>query len=292
MAGIGPSVVREVLSASGGSLSRLRLMNLLFLARMESPLGMTPGYYDFLPYRFGPYSFIADRDIGSLETEGLLIGSEKKVRLADGTVSWPVGRGKGLPEAVREKIRRLASSYKRMKDSDLTGKVYAQYPSYTVLSEGRRRHPPRPVAEPAVYTLGFQGASADRFLRALIEYGIQRVLDVRNHPVSRVYGFAGSRLASLCSLIGVDYVHLPELGIPSAVRQDLTDLASYQKLFDYYEKTILPAQADGVKRASRLIREKVTAMVCLEADPSWCHRGRLAVHVSRETGLSIRHLKI
>ena len=143
----------------------------------------------------------------------------------------------------------------------------------------------------AIYTIGYEGASVESFLEACRRNGIARILDVRNNPWSRKAGFSKKALAEACAEAGIEYRHLPELGIPRAERQKLDTPEAKQALLDRYEKEILPPQREAVAQALALVQEKPTALLCLEADPNLCHRGRLAQALARISGLPIQHLE-
>ena len=86
--------------------------------------------------------------------------------------------------------------------------VYRQYPWFTVNSK-RQQNAARPVAALAVYTAGYEGQQVDAFLNMLMRNGIQQLLDVRNNPVSRRYGFHKTTLGRLCKSLDIEYVHRP-----------------------------------------------------------------------------------
>lgn len=143
----------------------------------------------------------------------------------------------------------------------------------------------------AIYTAGYEGESVSDFFRKLLGAGVERLLDVRYNAISRKYGFSKGKLKQLCESHKIDYVHLRELGIPSAYRKSLKTPEDYIKLLHKYERSILPKVADVRREASRLAQERPTAFVCFEADARYCHRGRLAEAISSETGMSVVHLR-
>ena len=81
------------------------------------------------------------------------------------------------------------------------------------------------------------------------------------------------------------------MGIPSGLRLDLDGPSSYAKLFDRYERELLPKAPNAVQAIARLIAEKPTTLMCMEADPHMCHRTRLANSISAITHLPIRHIR-
>jgi uncharacterized protein (DUF488 family) len=132
----------------------------------------------------------------------------------------------------------------------------------------------------------------DGFLDRLVRSGIQCLVDVRHNPVSRRYGFHKSTLSRLCDYLGIEYQHFPELGVPSENRTSLHVLSDYQALFDRYQREMLPRQAVTVQKAAKILSARPSVLVCMEANPEFCHRTHLATVLAKLTGLPIKHLAI
>jgi uncharacterized protein (DUF488 family) len=183
----------------------------------------------------------------------------------------------------------LLSRFGKKDVAALVDYVYERYPSFTVNSQLRKLEA-RAEAKPAVFTAGYEGLSIDGFLNLLIVSGIRRVIDVRNNPIARRYGFHKSTLQRLTERLDIDYVHLPNLGIRSADRQSLVDQEAYDTLFDKYENTVLRNERQAIQQVGRLVTELPSVLVCMESEPKCCHRSRLAATVSSATRLPIQHL--
>ena len=109
----------------------------------------------------------------------------------------------------------------------------------------------------------------------LVYAGIERLIDVRNNPVARRYGFHKSTLERLTGNLGIEYRHFPELAIKSEQRRDLRSKEDYRSLFDEYEQTTVLLENAAVDAVSALIREKASVLVCMEKAQECCHRSRL-----------------
>ena len=280
-------VLLGFIARAPGAVHRTHLMKWLFLLREEAPAAAGDGFYEFVPYKFGPFSFQAYRDMEGLEADGLLAPDEPRIPAAaradaDAAVAE-------LDASVADGMATILARYGEIPRDRLLDDVYARYPWYASRSE-LRPSVPAPVAPLAVYTVGYQGRTVDGLLDLLLRAGVRGVLDVRSNPVSRKYGFGGRTLARLCADVGLVYAHLPSLGVPSALRGDLTSRAAYDTLFDHYEREILPGQGAALDQAASLMRERPMALLCFEADPSECHRGRLAPHVAARSDLEVRAL--
>ncbi|MCC6444984.1 MAG: DUF488 domain-containing protein [Armatimonadetes bacterium] len=281
-------VILGVLLESGQPVSATRLMKLLFLVRKEKSLQDIFSFYDFVPYKFGPYSFAAAHDIRTLAQQGLLTGNRFYIPADQFHTAMRIYES--LTVKAREAVRSTVKRHLPRSDVRLIDQVYTDYPAYTMLSE-RRQLRARPTAPVAIYTIGYEGISMDKLMDILMQTGILRLIDVRNNPLSRRFGFSRKTLAPVCERLAIDYIHIPELGIPSADRKALSDDSDYTALFDRYEKRMLPHQPEALARVTRLIENDPSVLMCYEAEASRCHRGRLAAAIAKRTDLPIKHLE-
>jgi uncharacterized protein (DUF488 family) len=101
------------------------------------------------------------------------------------------------------------------------------------------------------------------------------------------YGFSKKSFSKYIEKAGIAYFHIPELGIPSALRKGLGTNTSYDKLFNTYEIELLPKQDEKIKQLMNLIDlYPRIALVCFEADSHYCHRDRLVKQLQKERSLS------
>jgi len=282
-------VLISILQEAGGQASRVQLMKWAFLLGMETLSQGGSSYYHFVPYLYGPHSFSLYQEIDALLRDGVLEVQKEslKWKLQDSFQKEIL-----LPTSLKTDLRYIMNKYGSMKNSQLIDIIYDRYPWFTINCQDlNKQQSSRPVAEPAVYTIGYEGLSVDDFLNRLMKNGIQCILDVRNNPISRRYGFHKSTLSRLCELLDLEYLHFPELGIPSAARERLSTKDDYEKLFHDYRKSTLPDQSRTLKSVASILRSCPSVLVCMEADPDYCHRKSLAESLSLITELSIKHLE-
>jgi uncharacterized protein YwgA len=282
--------VLKLLSVADGALSATQLQKYIFLLREETLLCHDSTFYEFLPYRFGPYSFAAQREIDTLTAYGYIesVGSSLRITAL------------GKNEASKCEadtacaVLTVLSHYGKKPLRSLLEDVYARYPWFASNSELEdlvlaSATKPK-TASPAVYTIGYENRSVDGFLNTLIRAGIRRVIDVRANPISRKYGFARSALASLAGKLGLGYSHFPELGIPSEKRKKARTHAEFIELFRYYEQQVLPAKMSEMANVAELMNSTPSVLVCMEKEAVDCHRSRLADCIASLTNLSQVHL--
>jgi uncharacterized protein (DUF488 family) len=127
----------------------------------------------------------------------------------------------------------------------------------------------------------------------LLKNNVKLLVDVRRNALSRKYGFSKKTLSETVKKIGIEYAHIPELGIESEKRQELKTQADYERLFDGYEKQELKKNKEALKRLfSMFLSRKRIAITCFESDVCMCHRGRVVNALSQfpEWHYSIRHI--
>jgi uncharacterized protein (DUF488 family) len=287
-------IILAILSEVGQTLSPTKLVKLAFLIGQETSLRDDNTFYDFVPYKYGPFSFALYRELDGLRRNGYVSAAEKTVELCPAMREGSEAKVDELPSHARSAVSAIVREYGKLGQRSLLKRVYSQYPWYTIHSElsdlVSTKQPKRPQAPIGVYTSGYEGKSVDRFFDELMHAGIEAVLDVRSNPISRKYGFARSSMRDIGEKLGIAYHHLPELGIASDERVSLSDYESYQRLLNRYERRMLPRQTDGIERVIGLLQKVPSVMVCMEKDVTCCHRGRLANHVAEKMQLPITHL--
>ena len=126
-----------------------------------------------------------------------------------------------------------------------------------------------------VYTIGYQGTSAEQFITCLTENGVSLLVDVRDRTASRKPGFSKTSLASALMDASVAYEHWKDLGSPKPVR----DLLRMAKDWDAYSDAYLQRLDDRpdlvAALAERTARE-AACLMCFERDALSCHRSLVA----------------
>jgi hypothetical protein len=281
-----------MLNAIGGRVSNTDFQKLLFLYTHECE--QKPSY-EFVPYKFGGFSFTSYADKRRLTEAGLLTNDDQQWELT--ATGQRVARTQAiLPLEVGRFCRQHAS----LRGNALIAEQYRKYPYYATRSEivgkvlldaeSRQRvahaHPAK--AKPGLLTIGYEGRSLEAFLNLLLKNSATLLCDVRRNPISRKYGFSKTTLSNVCVGVGIRYEHLPELGIDSEERCDLKTQADYDALFLGYKRTCLPRQKETLAKVREWINsgERV-ALTCFELLPQQCHRHCVAEALERAAGKSL-----
>lgn len=136
---------------------------------------------------------------------------------------------------------------------------------------------------PALWTVGYEGASLEGLIAALQAAGVTLLVDTRERAQSRRRGFSKTALGEALGAGGVGYRHLRALGTPPAIRKDykLThDFASLRRGYLAH----LATQGEALDELAQLAAGDRLALLCYEADPSECHRSLIAGRL-KELGL-------
>lgn len=140
-----------------------------------------------------------------------------------------------------------------------------------------------------VYTIGYEGKDIDEFVEELLENGIERLIDVRELPLSRKNGFSKNALMKALQEVGIEYKPFPELGAPKEARHGLRS-----KLLNFYEfaeiyRNHLKRHLDDLKALELYVSSKKSVIMCFEADWRVCHRSVIAEFLERD-GFEVIHL--
>lgn len=292
-----PRLLLTLLDALGGEMGNRDFQKLLFLYTQECEEEPS---YQFVPFKYGGFSFTSYADRRRLADDGFLAEDADTWRLTDAGRQAAFAKGN-----ERLAVDRFCRAHRALRGNELVSHAYQRHPYYAIRSEvlesvlptksdRARVEAARPAVRPAgVVTIGYEGKTLEGYLNQLLADGVTMLCDVRRNPISRKYGFSRGTLSNACEGVGIRYEHLPELGIASEQRQELKTQADYDALFATYERRDLPKQTAAVKRIAGWIRDDGlrVALTCFEAVPEQCHRHCVAEAVAAQLGKSaIRHL--
>lgn len=133
------------------------------------------------------------------------------------------------------------------------------------------------MAKPQVFTIGYEGADADRFLTTLKDAGVVTLADVRAVALSRKRGFSKSALRDALENRGIGYRHFIQLGTPKEGRQAARAGDADMMKRIYCDEVLTTEAAKGAfEDLEALARSQPVCLLCFERDPATCHRRILA----------------
>jgi uncharacterized protein (DUF488 family) len=270
----------------GGKLPNTEMQKYLFLLTRHQDKDKR-GYH-FIPYKYGCFSFNAYSDKRKLIEKGILKDSE----------DWRLSENQGgfyfmLAHGDRSLIEKIKKTFGHLHRKELIRYIYLNYSYYAVNSEildevlskseisQIKTYMPKNHIK-AIYTIGYEGESIEEYINCLINEDVKILFDVRKNPISRKYGFSKKTLKKTVETVGIEYRHLPELGIPGEKRVNLYNIEDYNRLFDVYEKEILSNRHDLLETIYQLSLENDrVGLTCFEKLPGYCHRTRVAKAIVR-----------
>jgi uncharacterized protein (DUF488 family) len=283
-----------LVGALGGDVGNLDFQKLLFL--YCSDVEVTPAY-EFVPYKYGGFSFTSYADKRRLIQQGYLADEERTWRLTS------MGRAVAdVDTPTWNKMELFVRRYAQLRGDTLVAEAYRRHPFYAINSEiaqrvladdaialqAIQRATPSPPS-PGICTIGYEGRTFEGYLNKLLHAGVSLICDVRRNPLSRKYGFSKSTLKNACESLNITYFHLPELGIASEDRRELVTQADYNELFAIYRRDTLPLQSDSLQKIHQWVETgKLVALTCYEADPARCHRQCVATELEKRYGLAFQ----
>lgn len=288
-------IILALLQLFDGQLEKIRLQKLLFLFAQRQ----AKADYDFVPYRFGCYSYSANDDMTVMVRKGFLQEDEMHFAKADKTDYL-----KQLKPDDKKFLTETKTSYGKMSAAALMKHTYLNYPFYAIKSEVaekilneeelqkvKKANPQK--SETVLFTIGYEGISLEEYLVRLLKNNVKVLVDVRNNPLSMKYGFSKSQLKKYCGSLGIEYIHFPEVGIQSEQRQELNSQNDYDKLFaEYCKKNLTTTGKTQSEILNLLKKHKRIALTCFEANICQCHRKHLAEAITNLPGFSyeLKHI--
>jgi uncharacterized protein (DUF488 family) len=292
-------IILGLLETFDNKLNKTAFQKLLMLLSMKQE---NPSF-DFVPYKYGCFSFQSNADIHTMikykqiyedkkEKESYWVNNEKNSYINE--------------LKIKDKIilMQLKSKFNGISTSDLIKYTYKKYPYLAInstisnkiltneeLKEVSKFKPVNNIN--ALYTIGYEGISQERFLNKLLQEDIKVLCDVRRNPLSMKYGFSKNQLLNACNGVGIDYIHIPEVGIASSKRQKLVTQGDYDNLFKHYNENLMSeGSLNGIKKITDLLHTyNRVAITCFESNIDQCHRKHLALNIiENEKDFELIHL--
>lgn len=272
-------VILALLQLFDRQIDKISLQKLLFLFTK----GQKKAEYDFIPYRYGCYSYSANADLTAMVKKGILSETQSHFTSNETTNYFNL-----LKADDKKLMLYVKDQYGKMNADALMKHTYLNFP-YTAINSLKAQdiltsqqlekvNNSRPKSDRTIlFTIGYEGISLEEYLNRLLKNDVKVLVDVRNNPLSMKYGFSKNQLQRYCNSLGIEYVHYPEVGIQSEQRQDLNTQADYDKLFALYRENNLTKTTSSQEKILNLLKEKQRiALTCFEANICQCHRKHLA----------------
>lgn len=275
-------ILLSLLEIFGGQLKKIRLQKLLLLFTKEQEKQA----YDFVPYKYGCFSFGANADLHAMIRHEQ-VSKDGKTWKKKTSISYLTE----LNPEDRKILSDLKQQYENASASELLTITYRRYPYYalnsTILDEVLDKTEQKEVVAhrnetetSCLFTIGYEGISLEAYLNKLIKNGVKALVDVRKNAMSMKYGFNKNQLNKACEGVHIKYFHVSEVGIKSSKRKELNTQEDYERLFEDYKQNVLPETREAQKDIVEILRDyKRVALTCFEAESCQCHRRPLAEYM-------------
>ncbi|PKL38573.1 MAG: hypothetical protein CVV44_11880 [Spirochaetae bacterium HGW-Spirochaetae-1] len=279
-------ILLSLLELFGNNISKLEAHKYLFLfSNLNKNI-----LYEFIPHKYGCYSYTLASDIRALEKQALVALHDDKIYKTcsqEFLECIDIEDAKNLGDVFRQ-----ASAFGNFEN--MMRHVYTTAPFYAINSIVKEKYlnkneiefvyTMRPViSTTSLATIGYEGISIESYINKLIKNDIRCLVDVRRNPHSMKFGFSGSRLKSICEETGIAYVSIRELGIDADKRKKLETQEDYENLFRNYTHEILEHTDAAQKRVLELLENYGRiALTCFEKDINSCHRKVLSEYLQKK----------
>ena len=280
-------IILALLETLNRDVSAKSMQKYLFLFTRKQTIDKT---FDFIPYKYGCFSFQANQDIVALSKQGFLDINQSEKGGSLYHSNYRTGFINDIDMFDVQAIRDVCAQFGSLSQDGLIAYTYRTCPFTAINSAiAERLLTPQELEtvreyknrykcnSPILMTIGYEGFSLERYIKQLIYNDIRVLCDVRKNAFSMKYGFSKAILQKACEGVGIKYIHVPELGIESENRKTLKTQEDYDRLFEEYERTTLQNNRKALLYVRSIIdREKRICLTCFEKDPRQCHRTRVA----------------
>lgn len=143
-----------------------------------------------------------------------------------------------------------------------------------------------------LWTIGYEKAGFAAFLATLQGAGVERVIDVRDLPLSRRAGFSKRPLAAGLAEVGIGYTHLRALGTPPEGRE-ANRRREWPRFWSIVDARLGSVEAGlALEEAAGLAAAGRCCLLCYEADACVCHRLRVGEKLAAQHGFRVEHLRV
>jgi len=127
------------------------------------------------------------------------------------------------------------------------------------------------------FTISYAGRDIQQLFTIVSEAGVCTVVDVRDTPVSMYRPeFSKSNLKRYLGERHIEYVHWPEWGVPRDIRALAVATRTRDDIWRWYDANVVQRLYRNLDMFFNAVEHPV-ALLCVESDPTACHRHRLSL---------------
>ena len=147
-----------------------------------------------------------------------------------------------------------------------------------------------PTVSAKLFTVGYEGRSLEELVDALRAAGVERLVDVRELPLSRRQGYSKTALGETLREAVLNYVHVRALGNPKPNRErywagDVEGGAAV------YRKHLNNGSRSALVELAESLGDDPACLLCFERDHTECHRDVIVEELQElKPRLQVSHL--
>lgn len=122
-------IILKLIEFAGRRVSRLQLVKLSFLFADEIILGKPDSFYQFIPYKYGPFSFGLYHEIENLVNQGFIIKKNEQDLMLGEDFNTAAFK---LEPVLDKAIDYICRKYGHLSNAELLSTVYNRYPWFTL----------------------------------------------------------------------------------------------------------------------------------------------------------------
>ena len=146
------------------------------------------------------------------------------------------------------------------------------------------------ATSPELVSIGYEGRTSQELIGALVDAGVDVVIDVRLNAISRKPGLSKSKLSAALNEAGIEYVHLRGLGNPKENREPFWAGRIAEGVRRFRQLLTEPGPAAALTVLVELVETRRVAILCFEREHDRCHRQVLTeAVVARTSGATVAY---
>jgi uncharacterized protein (DUF488 family) len=143
---------------------------------------------------------------------------------------------------------------------------------------------------PNLCTVGYEGRSLDELIARLVNAGVERLVDVRELPLSRRRGFSKTALSDALRNAGIEYVHVRALGNPKPNRERY-GAGDVEGGAAVYRKHLNNGSRSALIELAESLADDPLCLLCFERNHAECHRDMIVEALQQlRPNLAVSHL--
>ncbi|NEW79334.1 MAG: hypothetical protein GZ086_07890 [Gelidibacter sp.] len=165
-------IILALLQLFEGELEKIRLQKLLFLFTQRQQ----KAEYDFIPYKFGCYSYSANADLTTMASKGMLTETDSHFKSNEKTDYL-----KAIKETDKKQLQEIKMLYGKMNANVLMKHTYINFPYWATKSikaesiltanEFEKMNKSKPKSSKTIlFTIGYEGISLEEYLNRLLKF--------------------------------------------------------------------------------------------------------------------------